>query len=171
MRRNDFNGDHVYIGAVLSISSRIVCRLSGRKISKSFRLVIRRVLVGGVGCVSGGMLDRSKLREDLEEPRRSKRGRSGDEGEVGEVASGDKEPAMFEEYLSVRATGNRFVVGGRGELSYIYRKSLEYLFVEILSCVVVVVAVVVEEEDKRVGYMSQYVLLAWLLGPVSARSG
>lgn len=94
MRRNDFNGDHVDMGEVVSISSRIVCRLSGRKMSRLSKFVIRRVLVGGAGCVSGGILDRSKLREDLDDPRRSKRGRWGDEGEVGE-AEGDKDSAMF----------------------------------------------------------------------------
>jgi hypothetical protein len=65
--------------------------------SKWFRLVIKSVLVGGAGCVSGGMLERSKLREDLDEPLRSSSGRSGDEGEVGEVgeAVGDRESAIF----------------------------------------------------------------------------
>lgn len=94
MRRKDFSGDHVYIGAVASISCRIVCKLSGRKMSRSSKFVIRRVLVGGVGWVRGGMLDRSKLREDRDDPRRSKRGRSGDEGEAGE-AVGDRDPAIF----------------------------------------------------------------------------
>jgi len=99
MRRKDFSGDHVYIGADASINSRIFCRLSGRKMSKWFRLVIRSVLVGGTGCVSGGMLERSKLREDLDEPLRSSSGRSGDEGEVGE-AVGDRESAIFRSLYS-----------------------------------------------------------------------
>ena len=51
-------------GAVAEISSRMVCRFSGRKISRSPRLVSKRVFVGGVGCVSGGKLERSSLRED-----------------------------------------------------------------------------------------------------------
>jgi hypothetical protein len=62
--------------------------------SRSFKLVIKSVLVGGVGCVSGGILERSKLREDLDDPRRSRRGRSGDNGEVGEPV-GDNDPDMF----------------------------------------------------------------------------
>lgn len=94
IRRKDLSGDHVYMGAVASIRPRIVCRLSGRKMSRSSKFVIRRVFVGGAGCVSGGMLDRSKLREDRDEPRRSKRGRSGDDGDVGEAIS-DGDPAMF----------------------------------------------------------------------------
>lgn len=93
MRRKDFRGDHVYMGAVASISCRMVCKFSGRKMSRSSKLVMRRVLVGGVGCVSGGMLDRSKLREDLDEVRRSWRGRCGSDGEPG-VVVGDRVPAM-----------------------------------------------------------------------------
>lgn len=46
--------------------------------SVSFRLVMRRVLVGGVGCEGGGMLDRSRDRF-AEEPRRSIMG-LGEEG-------------------------------------------------------------------------------------------
>lgn len=62
--------------------------------SRLSRFVIKRVFVGGVGCVSGGILDRSKLREDRDEPRRSKRGRSGDDGAAGE-AIGDGDSSML----------------------------------------------------------------------------
>lgn len=54
------------MGAVLLISSLMVCKLSGRKMDRSFRLVIRRVFDGGVGCCNGGMLDRSRLRDFFE---------------------------------------------------------------------------------------------------------
>lgn len=55
----------MWIGAVLEINSLIVWRLSGRKTERSWRLVKSRVLDGGVGCCSGGMLDRSRLRDFL----------------------------------------------------------------------------------------------------------
>lgn len=70
MRRKDLRGAQVWMGAVLLINSLIVCRLSGRKMDRSLRLVMRRVFDGGVGCCSGGMLERSRLRdffENLEE--------------------------------------------------------------------------------------------------------
>lgn len=41
------------------MSSLMVWMLSARNISGSFKLVMRRVFEGGVGCVSAGMLDRS----------------------------------------------------------------------------------------------------------------
>lgn len=49
MRRKDFRGAKVWMGAEVLISSRIVWRLSARKMEASWRLVIRRVLEGGVG--------------------------------------------------------------------------------------------------------------------------
>ena len=70
--------------------------LSGLKMSGSFRLVISRVFVGGVGWVSGGKLDRSSESDDLEDPRREYSGRAGDEGEVGDVGDcGDSVPDML----------------------------------------------------------------------------
>lgn len=60
MRRNDLRGAHVWIGAARSIRDRTVCRLSGRKMSASWRFVKRRVLDGGVGWASGGMVLRSR---------------------------------------------------------------------------------------------------------------
>lgn len=74
MRRKDLRGAQVWMGAVLLINSLMVCRLSGWKMERSCRLVMRRVLEGGVGWSSGGMLERSRLRlgdflEDLLEAR------------------------------------------------------------------------------------------------------
>jgi len=60
MRRKDFKGAHEWIGAEAFIRSLIVCRLSGRNISVSCRLVMSNVFDGGVGSVSGGMVERSK---------------------------------------------------------------------------------------------------------------
>lgn len=45
-----------------SIRERIVCRFGAEKISRERRLVIRRVLEGGVGWMRGGMLLRSRDR-------------------------------------------------------------------------------------------------------------
>lgn len=45
-----------------------------------------RVFVGGVGCVKGGRLDRSRESDLFDEGRRAKIGREGDPGdEIGEV--------------------------------------------------------------------------------------
>lgn len=60
------SGAQVWIGAVLLRSSRRVCRLSGRKTERSFRLVMRRVLDAGVGFWSCGRLERSRLRAFFE---------------------------------------------------------------------------------------------------------
>lgn len=56
----------------------------------SFRLVMRRVLVGGVGCEGGGKVDRSRDRV-VDEPRRSIMGLDGEEG----VDVGDRDPDIF----------------------------------------------------------------------------
>jgi hypothetical protein len=100
-------------GAVLDISSRIVCKLSGRKTCRSFRLVISRVFVGGVGCVRGGRLDRSSDSDDLDEARRSNMGLPGDSGEDGE--DGEDVPDMIASvrisFLVLRHLLSR-VVGG-----------------------------------------------------------
>jgi len=47
------------MGADVLMSSRMVWRLSARKTVGSLRLVIMRVFEGGVGCVYGGMEERS----------------------------------------------------------------------------------------------------------------
>jgi len=59
MRRKDLRGAHECIGAEALTRSLIVWRLSARNISGSWRLVIRRVFEGGVGCCSGGREERS----------------------------------------------------------------------------------------------------------------
>lgn len=49
----------------------MVCKFSGRKISSSCRFVMRSVLDGGVGWMSGGIVDRSRdsgVRDLDEEP-------------------------------------------------------------------------------------------------------
>ena len=74
MRRNDLSGAKAWILDVWEIRSRIVWRFSGRKMSILLRLVIRRVLDGGVGWISGGKLERSRvrfmpLREEKDEDR------------------------------------------------------------------------------------------------------
>lgn len=59
MRLKDLRGAHEWIGAEALMRSLMVWRLSARKISASWRLVIRRVFEGGVGCCSGGREERS----------------------------------------------------------------------------------------------------------------
>jgi len=59
MRENDLSGAQEWIGADVLISSRIVCRLSARKIVGSLRFVIMSVFDGGVGCLYGGIEERS----------------------------------------------------------------------------------------------------------------
>ena len=67
MRRNDLSGAKAWMGAVLVMRSRMLCRLSGRKTSGLVRFVNSRVLDGGVGWTSGGRLDRSSVRLALRE--------------------------------------------------------------------------------------------------------
>jgi len=59
MRRKLLSGAHEWIGADELISSLMVWMLSARKISGSFKFVMRSVLDGGVGMARGGMLERS----------------------------------------------------------------------------------------------------------------
>jgi len=59
MRRKLLSGAHEWIGAEELIRSLIVWMLSARKIEGSFKFVMRRVLEGGVGCESGGIVDKS----------------------------------------------------------------------------------------------------------------
>jgi len=59
MREKDLSGAQEWMGADVLMSSRIVWRLSARKIVGSLRLVIMSVFEGGVGCVYGGMEERS----------------------------------------------------------------------------------------------------------------
>jgi len=59
MRRKDLRGAHEWIGAEAFMRSLMVWRLSARKMEASWRLVIRRVLEGGVGWIKGGRFERS----------------------------------------------------------------------------------------------------------------
>lgn len=68
IRRKDLRGAKAWIGAECVIKSRMVCKFSGRKTSVLLRLVKRRVLEGGVGCWSGGSLERSSVSDRLDEP-------------------------------------------------------------------------------------------------------
>uniref|UniRef100_A0A1Y1LIK7 Uncharacterized protein n=1 Tax=Photinus pyralis TaxID=7054 RepID=A0A1Y1LIK7_PHOPY len=77
MRRNDFRGAKAWIGAILATSPRIRSKLSGRKMSVLLRPVKRRVFDGGVGCVKGGKLERSRVRPDLREADEDDRERRG----------------------------------------------------------------------------------------------
>jgi hypothetical protein len=72
MRRNERRGAQEWIGADALMRSLIVWRLSARKISGSWRFVMRRVLDGGVGIERGGMVERSMdigVRDPLDEGR------------------------------------------------------------------------------------------------------
>jgi len=71
MRRNDFSGAQEWIGAEALIKSLIVWRLSGRKTSRSCRLVMISVFDGGVGVERGGMPERSR---DIGGDRETRRG-------------------------------------------------------------------------------------------------
>lgn len=66
MRRKDLSGAQLWIGAMLATSSFIVTRLSGRKMSVDCRLVKSSVFDGGVGCCSGGRLERSRVNDVFE---------------------------------------------------------------------------------------------------------
>jgi hypothetical protein len=63
----DLRGDQETRRAELPIMLRKPWRWSGRKISASLRLVMRRVFVGGDGAMSGGMEERSNDRFDLDD--------------------------------------------------------------------------------------------------------
>ena len=62
MRRNDFNGEKVWIGALLLMSSRMVWRLVAWKMDGSFRFVMMRVFDAEVGGEYGGTAERSRER-------------------------------------------------------------------------------------------------------------
>lgn len=59
IRRNDLRGAQEWMGAEALTRSLMVWRLSARKISTSWRLVIMSVFDGGVGSCRGGRLERS----------------------------------------------------------------------------------------------------------------
>lgn len=62
----DFSGENELSGAIEVMCARIVAMEAGWKILGSSSLVMRRVLDGGAGCCSGGMLDRSIDKGDRE---------------------------------------------------------------------------------------------------------
>ena len=59
IRLKDLSGAQECMGAEALIRSRMVWRLSARKISVSRRLVMRSVFEGGVGNDNGGTVDKS----------------------------------------------------------------------------------------------------------------
>lgn len=67
MRRMDGSGEKEFRGATSVICLRISSSAGGWKTSRSCRPVIRRVLEGGVGWESGGMLAISRDRDGREE--------------------------------------------------------------------------------------------------------
>lgn len=67
IRRKDFSGDQEATGFVCEMRLRRVRRWSGRKISRSLRLVIISVFVGGEGDGIGGIVDRSIERLERDE--------------------------------------------------------------------------------------------------------
>lgn len=75
-RRMDLSGEKVWIFACWLIAWVMLSRFAAVKISGALRLVMRRVLLGGVGCESAGKSERSM--ERFGERRR--------EGDVGEGA-------------------------------------------------------------------------------------
>lgn len=83
MRRKDLSGAKEWRGAVELMSSRIVCRFGALKISRSRRLVMRRVFEGGVGWTRAGREERSRDRGVLapEERRDCSGDSSGDDRE------------------------------------------------------------------------------------------
>ena len=60
MRRMDFSGEKVCSGAWAAMAVWMEERLLPVKIVGSWRLVIRRVLLGGEGWIIGGRSDRSR---------------------------------------------------------------------------------------------------------------
>lgn len=85
MRLKDLRGAHEWIGAEAWMRSLMVWRLSARKISESWRLVMRRVFEGGVGCCRGGREERSidiGVRDPFDETGREV---GGEEGELSVV--------------------------------------------------------------------------------------
>lgn len=67
MRRREGSGEKELRGATAVILARMASREGGWKRVRSWRLVIRRVFVGGVGWERGGRLERSRDRVGREE--------------------------------------------------------------------------------------------------------
>lgn len=70
MRRKDFRGLKVCTGACSLRRLWRAVRVLAVKISGAWRLVTRRVLDGGEGCIKGGRVDRSMERPGLVRRRR-----------------------------------------------------------------------------------------------------
>jgi len=87
IRRKDLSGAKACICAVSDIDSRMEDRDSGVKMSMLLRLVKRRVLEGGVGCVSGGRLERSRVRLDFLEADEDDRDARGVVSSLGSIMS------------------------------------------------------------------------------------
>lgn len=66
MRRMEGSGEKEFRGATAVIWLRISSSAAGWKTSRSWRLVIRRVLEGGVGWGRVGMLAISRVRDGRE---------------------------------------------------------------------------------------------------------
>lgn len=80
MRRKEGSGEKEFRRATTVIWLRIASRDDGWKRIRSFRSVIKRVFEGGVGCDSGGMLERSMESEGRDEERLAwKEGEEGSE--------------------------------------------------------------------------------------------
>ena len=60
MRRKDFRGAKMWIVACSLMAVEMDSRTEEVKISRDWRLVIRRVLLGGVGCERGGRSEKSR---------------------------------------------------------------------------------------------------------------
>lgn len=87
MRRIEGSGEKEFRGATVVIWLRISSRAGGWKTSRSWRSVIRRVLEGGVGWESAGMLAISRDRDgrglwDVPVSVRDEGNEHGDEAEV-----------------------------------------------------------------------------------------
>jgi len=59
MRRNDLSGAKMWIVACSLMAVEMDSRTAEVKISRDWRFVIKRVLLGGVGCERGGRSERS----------------------------------------------------------------------------------------------------------------
>ena len=62
IRLNDLSGENVWMGACSLMAWLIDSRFAAVNISGACRLVMRSVLLGGVGWLSGGRSDRSRER-------------------------------------------------------------------------------------------------------------
>jgi hypothetical protein len=73
MRRKEGSGEKEFRRATTVIWLRMASSEEGWKRMRSWSSVIRRVLEGGVGCDSGGMLERSMESDGREDDREEER--------------------------------------------------------------------------------------------------